>query len=149
MASPQASNSLKSKLYVKNYVHDIADATVATDIGWVDMSLYRRALIGVTLVSGTGLLTFKILGNSSSAGSGTDVELKVCSDPTDADAAGDTRWLEVSAEELAQEASDSGNGTRYISANVDADHADDIFVVTYILEPKWADLDLTADVTAA
>src|SRR3972149_635524 len=92
-----STNRLTSRLAARTYVHDPADATVATTIAWVPMSELFLALL--TLVSGTGILTFKVFAATDA--DGTDpTEVKAHATPTVADAAGDQLILEVSAEEV-------------------------------------------------
>lgn len=148
MASPQAPQKLKSNFYCKTFVHDIADATVLTDIGWVDFSKYSRALIGVCLVSGANVVAVHVLGNTATDGSGTDVTITSHADPTSVTDPGEQVWIEVTAEQFAQEGADNSVELIGLSAQVDCAHADDICAVTYILESKEPHLDLTADILA-
>lgn len=148
MASPQAPDKLKSNFYCKTFIHDVADATVLTDIGWVDFSQYSRALIGVTLVSGANIAAVHILGNTTATGSGTDVTIASHADPTSVTDPGEQVWMEVTAEQFAQEGSDNGVDLIGLSAQVDCAHADDICAVTYILEAKRPHADLTADIAS-
>lgn len=144
MASTQSSNHLTSRLAARTYVHDPADATVATKIAWVDMSTFSHFLALLTLISGTGVLTFKLFASAASDGS-NPVEVKAHADPTVADAAGDQVVLELSAEEL----KGLGATLRYVSAEVDMDGATDAAAVTYIRSAgRFAYDGLTADVIA-
>jgi hypothetical protein len=147
MASPQTPQKLKSNFYCKTFVHDIADATVITDIGWIDFSLYSRALIGICLVSGANMVAAHIYGNTAADGTGTDVTIATHAAPTDITDPGEQVWMEVTAEQFAQEGADAGYELRGLSAVVDSAHADDIYAVTYILEAKNPHLDLTDDIT--
>lgn len=134
-------NSLKSRFLSRTYIHNVADATVATKIAWVPMG--RRFLAKATLVSGTGLLTFKIFAATDSSGTGATV-VEAHADPTVADAAGDQVVLEVdSAQVLAALAR-----ATHVSVEMDCDHADDIVAVEYLVEPHRAYTALTADVIA-
>lgn len=144
MASTQSSNRLSSRLKARTYVHDVADATVATEIAWVDMSQFSHLLCLLTLVSGTGVANFRLLASAASDGSNS-VEVKVHAGPTVADAPGDQLVLELSAEELKGLSGD----LRYVSAEVDMDAATDIAAVTYIQSAgRFAYEDLTDDVIA-
>lgn len=144
MASAVATHKASAQVAQVTYVHNPADATVATEIAWVDMSLFGLFLAAATLVSGTGILTFRILASAVAAGTDS-VEVKAHATPTTADAAGDMLVLECSAEELAA----LGTDLRYVSVEIDCDHADDIVAVTYTrMAPKFAYLNLTADVIA-
>lgn len=144
MVSAIATAKSTARLAQRTYIHNVADATVATKIAWVDMSKFGQFLVDATLVSGTGILTFKLFASASSDGSSA-VEVKAHADPTVADAAGDNVFLELSSDEL----SSVGTDLRYVSAELDCDHADDIVAVTYTRsDPRFAYSGLTADVIA-
>jgi len=134
-------NRLLARFLSRTYIHDIADATVATEIAWVKMGLAFVAK--ATLVSGTGVLTFRIMAATDSSGTGSTVVVAHAT-PTTADAAGDQLVLEVSAEQvLAALASAS-----HVSVEIDNDHADDIMAIDYLMEGLNAYDGLTADVIA-
>lgn len=118
-------NHLKSTLAARTYVHDPADATVATKIAWVPMTHHFLAL--ATLVSGTGILTFKIFAATDSSGTSATV-VKAHADPTVADAGGDQVHLEVGAEEVLAALA----GASHVSVEMDCDANNDIVAVTYI-----------------
>lgn len=144
MASAVATHKGGANVAQRTYIHNPADATVATEIAWVDMSLFGQFLANATLVSGTGVLTFRILASAAAAGT-SSVEVKAHATPTTADAAGDMLVLECTSEELAA----LGTDLRYVSVEMDCDHADDIVAVTYTrMAPKFAYLNLTTDVIA-
>src|SRR6185295_17703971 len=90
-----ATNKLKSRL-ARTYVHDPADATVATKIAWVPMTEAFMALL--TVLAGA-VVTFKIFAAVDSSGT-TPTEVRAHSTPTTADAVGDQLVLEVSAEDV-------------------------------------------------
>lgn len=134
-------NQLKSRFLSRTYIHNPADATVATKVAWVAMG--RRFLAKATLVSGTGLLTFKIFAATDSSGTGAAV-VETHADPTVADAAGDQVVLEITdAQALAALARAS-----HVSVEIDCDHADDIVSIEYLIEPYRQYSGLTADVIA-
>lgn len=141
-------DKLASSLAARTYIHDPADATVATKIAWVPMS--RNFLALATLVSGTGILTFKIFAALNSAG-GTPTLVKSHAAPTDADAAGDQLILETSAEEVLAALAHA----THVSVEMDCDAAGDIVAVTYIRDGEVAGggrfkyAALTADVISA
>ena len=144
MASAVASHKSGANVAQRTYLHDPADATVATEIAWVDMSLFGHFLANLMFVSGTGVLTFRILASAVAAGT-SSVEVKAHATPTTADAAGDMLVLECSSEELAA----LGTDLRYVSVEMDCDVNTDICAVTYTrMAPKFAYLNLTADVIA-
>lgn len=149
MASTVASNKLAANLKQTAYLHDPADATVATKVGWVDMSLFESFLCAAVFISGTGLLTFKLFASESASGAGSPIEVKVHADPTVADAAGDVVFLELTSEELAKLGTATNVSLRYVSAELDCDHADDKLAVIYTRgNPRFAYAGLTADVIA-
>lgn len=126
MASSVATNHLKSTLAQRTYIHNPADATVAEVVAWVDMSLYANFLALVAFVSGTGLLTFRIMASADAAG-GSPVEVKVHAAPTAPDAEDDNVSLECSSAELAA----LGTDLRYVGVEIDMDATNDICAVTY------------------
>ena len=138
---------LKSRLKVTQYDFD-PDATSATDVSWVDMRDYDSILIGFFRTVGSSALTFKILANDQSDGSGTDVTVKTVSPDNAPDAVGDHVWYEVSAEEIRQACTDAGVDGRYVSANLTFGTGTDEGVVTYIRQAMHKELDKTADVVA-
>ena len=126
---PTSLTSVKgtSELKVKGYVHDITDATGATQIAWLPLKDFDWLLAAVTLVSGTGLLTVKIVAATDSSGTGA-VEVIAHADPTVADAAGDVVYLDVSAEQVKEVLA----GATHVSVELACDAAADIAAVTYI-----------------
>lgn len=134
-------NQLKSRFVSRTYIHNPADATTAAKIAWVAMGL--RFLVKATLVSGTGILTFKVFAATDGSGTGAAV-VEAHADPTVADAGGDQVVLEVSAEQVKAALS----GATHVSAELDCDHADDIVAVDYLMEPRDKANGLTADVIA-
>jgi hypothetical protein len=134
-------NSLKSRFLSRTYVHDPADATVATKIAWVAMG--ARFLAKAALVSGTGILTFKIFAATDSSGTSPTV-VASHSAPTDADAAGDQLVLEVDAAQVQAALA----GATHVSVEMDCDANTDIVAVDYLIEPYRQYDALTADVIA-
>lgn len=118
-------NKLKARLAARTFIHDPADATVATKIAWVPMSELFLAL--ATLVSGTGILTFKIFAATDDQGTGATV-VAAHGAPMDADAAGDQLALEVTAEQVQAALA----GATHVSVEMDCDANTDIVAVTYI-----------------
>lgn len=128
---------LASRNFVKTYLHNPADATTAAYIAWVPMQ--QAFLAQAMLVSGTGVLTFKIFAATDSSGAGATV-VKAHAAPTDADAAGDLLQLEVSAEEVLGALAHAS----HVAVEMDCDHADDIIAVTYVLTGGRAYIDQSA-----
>lgn len=141
MTSSIATNKSRSNLKVRTYIHNPATATTAEVVAWVDMALFGAFMAQVGFVSGTGVLTFRILASASSDGS-NPVEVKAHAAPTAADAEDDNLSLECTSEELAA----LGEDLRYVGVEMDMDHADDICAVTYIRSlPRFAHQGLTGD----
>ena len=150
MASPVSHEHLSSCLAVRSYDFD-PDTTSAVDVAWVDMRDFSNFLVGFMRTVGTSNLdTFKIIANSASDGSGTDVEIVAHAVGSEPDAVEDQLYLECSAEQIAQEGADAGiEDLRYVSAQVKFATATDEGVVTYIRKASRHKYDgLTADVVA-
>jgi hypothetical protein len=134
MASPQASCKLFSNEALYAYDHDPADASVATEIAWVDMRdfEYFAVLLFTSVLGGTGPTAFTIIANAESDGSGTDVSIKTHAIASSPDAVGDFLVLQCTAEEIAQEAADAGvANARYVTAVVTCNNTADECVVFY------------------
>lgn len=141
MASAVSTHKLRANQALRGYVHNPTTATDDQAVAWVDMSLFGAFLAQLTFLSGTGVLTFRIMASASSDGS-SPVEVKAHAAPTAADAAGDQLTLECTSEELAV----LGTNLRYVAAQVDMDHADDIAHVLYQrANPRFAQESLTPD----
>lgn len=138
-----AANHLKSRLAARMFHHDIADATVATKLGYVPMGAHFMAI--VQLASGTGLLTVKVFAATSAAGAGaTEVTAGAHADPTVADAAGDQVVVEVTQEQVLAALAHA----THVSVEVDCDAANDIVDACYIVEPLNKANGKTADIIA-
>jgi hypothetical protein len=132
-------NSLASRFLSRTYIFNPADATVATKVAYVAMG--QKFLAKATLVSGTGVLTFKVFAATDGSGTGTTV-VAAHAAPTAADAAGDQLVLEIdNAQVLAALA-----GATHVSVEIDCDHADDIVAIEYLMEPVRQFNAMTADV---
>lgn len=141
MAVATEANNLIDSLSVTGYDFD-PDATTATDIGWITAKGIRSLLVKIQRTVGTGTLTsFKILGNTASDGTGTDVELKAHAIGSEPNAAGDYLFLEVGAGELAS----ANENIVSLSANLALGTGTDEFVVTYIADYDRKYEDQTAD----
>jgi len=143
MVSAQTNQKILSRLDVSHYDFD-PDATTAVDVAWVDMRDAGRFACSFFRTIGTGALTFKILANSASDGSGSDVTIKEWSG-SEPDAVGDYVFLECTAQELAA----SGTDLRYVTASVAVATGTDEGVVTYILSDlRYPRADVSADTVA-
>ena len=135
-------NKLRSRLEIRNYLDDPADATVVRKIAWVPMSENFLALL--TFVSGTAVVTFKIFAATDVSGTGAIV-VRAHATPTQADAAGDQLVLEVSAEEVLA----ALPAATHVAVEVDNGAAGDINVVTYVRSgQRFIAYGLTVDVIA-
>lgn len=132
MASAIATNKLRCEMAVRTYIHNPTTATDDQAVAWVDMREFANFMALLTLVSGTGVLTFRILASENADGSGSPIEVKAHAAPTAADAEDDQLCLECSANELAELGIATGVSLRYVAVYADMDHADDICAVTYI-----------------
>lgn len=148
MAVATASEKMKSTIAVTHYDFD-PDSANATDVAWVDMRDFDGFLASFFRTVGTGNLdTFKILANSASDGSGTDVEVKSFSG-SDPDLLGDYVFLECTAQEINQAGVTAGVADlRYVSASCEFQTSTDEGVVTYIRHGLRAYSGMTADSVA-
>lgn len=143
MAVATETDKLSTKLKVEQFDFD-PDATTATEISWVDMRdfMYFMALFFRTV--GTSALTYRIIGNDQSDGSGTDVEIKTGSAAPDA--VGDYAFLECSMQEVLSAGSAAGVDVRYLTLECTVATGTDEGVVTYIRSgARHATSGLTAD----
>ena len=149
MAYEKLTTTLKQTLLVD----DPANATTLRFIGWQSMvgeCFVARCL----LVSGTGVLIFKIWAGVGSAPAATNrTEVLAHAAPTDADAAGDMLVLETHAEEILQKLQAAGidtlGGRIHVSVQMDNDASGDVNAIDYTFgdlhNPKKG---ATADVIA-
>lgn len=141
MASAQNSNHMRSNYSVRTYIHNPTTATDAQVVAWVPFTIFSHFMAVVSFVSGTGVLTFRIMAAKDANGTGA-VEVKTHAAPTAADAEDDQLVLECAAEELPA----LGAGLDYIGVEMDMDHADDICAVTYVRKAgRFAYAGLTGD----
>ncbi len=144
MASGQNPVKLTSEIQQTTYLHDPADATVATKIAWADMRDYEKLLVAVVCVQ-AAIVTFKLFVSGSPTGADTPVEIRAHAAPTTADAVGDTLYLECTAEELPALGTATCVHPRYVSAEVDMDTNTDTAVVVYTRAGGKQASGLTAD----
>lgn len=140
MVSSQTNQKFLSRNIVTQYDFD-PNATTATDVAWVDMRDAGVFTAAFFRTIGSSNLTFKILANSASDGSGTDVEVKAYSG-SEPDAVGDYCFLECTAQELAA----LGTDLRYVTASCAVATNTDEGVVTYIRSDlRFPRADATSD----
>lgn len=141
----------KARTQAKRALYDFdPDSTNATDVAWVDMRDYGGILIGFFRTVGVSDLTFTVLANAASDGSGTDVTVATKTlTGVQPNAVGDYTWLEVTAEQIRAACEAAGVDGRYISCNLTFGTNTDEGVVYYErYEPRFAYADLTADAIA-
>lgn len=121
-------------------------ATTETEIAWVDMRDYEGFIATFFRTIGTGAVTFKIMANTASDGSGTDADISTHAVGSEPDAVGDQIHLEISSEMLA---TSSTAGLRYVTAVVSVATGTDEGVVSYVrYNTRNAKDALTADIVA-
>lgn len=140
----QTINQALANMAITHYDFD-PDGTSATDVAWVDMRDFENFTCSFFRTVGTSDLTYKILANDESDGTGTDVVIATGSAAPDA--LGDYAFLECSAEQIVQEASDAGvDNVRYVSMNLTFATGTDEGVVTYVrTNPKRSYSGMTSD----
>ena len=147
MATPQVHECFLANNKVTMYDFD-PDATTATEVAWVDMRDFGEATFAFFRTIGTGATTLRVLANAASDGSGTDVVIAsktlTAAEPN---AVGDYTFQSITAEQIAQEASDAGvAGVRYVCLELSVATNTDEGVALYILsKPRYAYTALTAD----
>lgn len=150
MASAVSTEYFGSRLYVNSYDHDPGGTTAilaspdgGTTIRYLDMKDYEHFAVQVRPTIAAGGIT-KVEIVASAAVAFSSVTVVKDSGTIDADSLNDTVFLECSAEEIAQLASDGGVALRYVAARITNETGTDEANVTYIAEPKRAYSGLTA-----
>lgn len=147
MAVATASEKLLSRLKVTHYDFD-PDSADPVDVAWVDMRDFDTFLASFFRTVGTGNIdTYKIIANSASDGSGTDVEIKTKTlTNVQPNALGDYNFLECTAEEINQAGVTAGVADlRYVSLQLEFATSTDEGVVTYVRGGIRQYTGLTAD----
>ncbi len=157
MASPQAFDKMSSRLRVVEVV-DGSDRTTAAVIPvselnvvgtWFDMRDVRSVLVKCILHSRTdNIEAFSIQADADSDGGDGNIAIVEHADPTGANLAGDSVFLECQAEQLAQEGADNSKELRYISAKVKLGNGSDRITMVIIAKMKRRTAGLTADYSA-
>lgn len=124
----QSVEKLTSSLAVTHYDFD-PDGTDPVDIAWVDMKEHSNFMCSFFRTVGTSNVdTFRIIANSASDGSGSDVVIVTHAVGSQPNAVGDYIFLECTAEQVGA----AGTDLRYVSAQVEFATGTDEGVVTYI-----------------
>jgi hypothetical protein len=156
MASPTATDRIRSRFFLALYDHDPGAATaiiVSPDGGTTKRTMDMRDYDEVAVVAmsstraGNGITKLEIVA-SDSADMSTNVTVIKDSGTVAADAVGDYVVEECTAAEVAQEGSDAGADLRYVAGRLTCENAADEAVVLYFGCPKRPRLDLTADTIA-
>lgn len=138
---------LLDNLKIQGYDFD-PDATTATEIAWFDLRDFEEFVAGFFRTIGTSNVTFKIMANTASDGSGTDVDIVTYSGD-EPNAVGDQIYLETSAKQVAQKGTDAGvDGLRYVTAVASVATGTDEGVVTYVAKGNRGYDGLTSDIIA-
>lgn len=147
MASSLTNNEkLSSTLQITAYDFD-PGATTATDIAWVPMGRHFLAMFFRTV--GASGLTFSLIGNTATDGTGTDVTIVSHAVANEPDAVGDYVFLECSEEQVKEVAATAGlSNVKTVSASVAVATGTDEGVVIYVREPHRKYADITAESVA-
>ena len=147
MAVATTSKKILANMAIKHYDFD-PGATTVTEIAWVDMRDFSNFAASFARTIGTGAITFDIIANDQSDGSGTDTVIKAHAVASEPDALMDQIWLECTADEIGA----GGTGAaRYVTARVSTATGTDEGVVTYIRDTRGGRFvhdALTADIIA-
>lgn len=149
MATAQGRETLASMFKLLMFDDDDGTADTLHYTSWQAMKNYENVMIAVMFADGTGIDTTSGIYLSSSS-SGADILLiKAFANPTTANAVGDWRFAEISAEQIAQAGASAGVVYTHVTAGIKADSGADEFAVTYILWPgRFKFSGLTADYTS-
>ncbi len=144
MSTPDKLNTVQ-----KTQLYDFdPDATTATEIAWWDMKDLTEFRAAFFRTVGTSNATFKLMANTASDGSGTDVDIVTYSGD-EPNAVGDQVWLETDRHQIAQKASADGVAdVRYLTAVVSVATGTDEGVVLYDATSLRPADGLTADIVA-
>jgi hypothetical protein len=158
MATNLFSQTIGSKLYIKNYDHDPGgtSATVVSPDGGTtkyiqDMRDFSAILYQSTTsvsASSSGVTKLEIVGYADSAGAGTAYQIKD-SGAVVADAVGDEVKVECTAAEIAQIGSANSVNLRYVTARLTCSNAGDEARVAMVAVGGRAYDDLTPDTRIA
>lgn len=101
MASSLTGSKLSANVRQRMYIHDPADATVATKVPatWLSLAGVKAILAAAMVTSAHAMVTFKLFVGTDSAGTGA-TEVVAHATPTVADAAGDVLYLDASIEQI-------------------------------------------------
>lgn len=138
---------LSETIKVTQYDFDPDSSGTPVDVGWVDMTGYRKAMISIFRTVGTGdISSVSVLGNTTTTGSGTDITIKSVTISSQPDAVGDYLFIDVTQDDITAAEADSGNQVKGLSLAIRAETGTDELVVTYMLaDPRNAQAGLSTD----
>lgn len=149
MASTQAAYKLLSGFFVDSRLHDPTTATTAqvltdaTNIFYLDASLYSHFLFDVHFHSGSGGIIQVEIVAADDVLFTTNVTQITDSGTIDLDAQDDRYIVECSAEQIMHASAAAGAALRYVTVRIDAAHADDKATVFMLAVPRFPRLALT------
>ena len=109
----------------------------ADGTGWIDIENYEYGmLIGHLNTAASNLSVFRILGNSGSAGGGTDHVVKTPTTPANINAAGETAMLEWSSKDITC-------GDKYITCDINSAAAVPVTLVFINFRSRYMKASLT------
>ncbi len=151
MASALSTENIGATLFIKSYDHDpgattavLASPDGGTTIRYADMKDYEWFGVEArpTIVGGNGITKLEIVASASTAFSSVVVVKETAA--IQADSLNDTVFLECTAEEVSQLASDAGVDYRYVAARLTNATNTDEANVCYIAKPRRCYSGLTA-----
>lgn len=142
MASTLTGQRLTANVRQKMYIHDPADATVATKVPstWRSLAGLRSVLAGVIVTSAHAMVTLKIFAGTDSSGTGATSVVEHAT-PTTADASGDVLYLEALIEQI----KDVLPGATHYAVEIDMNNSAATAVLSVVEELDRSYKDLTAD----
>lgn len=131
VATASAEKFLANNL-IQGYVFD-PDDTNPADIAWVDMKEFEGISATFVRMIGTGNLdTFTWLGNTDSAGGGTDRIIKAHAVANEPNLEDDNIHLEITADDIAEVGSANGEKLRYVSISAEFATGTDEGCIVYV-----------------
>lgn len=142
MPSAITGAKLSANVQQKLYIHDPADATVATKVPstWLSLAGVKAILAGVLVTSAHAMVTLKVFAGTDASGTGA-TEVVAHATPTVADAAGDALYLDCSIEQI----KDSLPSATHFAVEVDMNNSAATAVVSIVIDKDRHFSGLTAD----
>ena len=142
MASTISGAKLSANVQQKLYIHDPADATVATKVPstWLSLAGVKSILAGVLVTSAHAMVTLKVFAGTDDSGTGA-TEVVAHAAPTAADAAGDALYLDCTIEQI----KDVLATATHFAVEVDMNNSAATAVVSIVIDKDRKYSGLTAD----